>query len=548
MVSKEDPKMKTRNIRLNTRAFLSFGIICLLLIGLGTTVIYKMDSLHDSVSKFQTDLLPSVRQAGKIESAGLLYRLDARRFVMDEERQGSASIDKLKGLKNALIQITDSYAPMVSSETEEQAYRQVKTNVQAYTAKIDELMELSKTKTNNELFIFIRDTSSPQAKALQSSIEALIEVNVKGAEKSSDTANKAYENGLTVTIAFIVIAVILTVLVATVFTRSVARPVKALLETTKRIAEGDLRTHVEITGADELTELQSATATMLASLKSTIQHISDSSGLLASAAEEMSSITQESTHGIQRQSMETEQAATAVNEMTAAIEEVARNAVSASESTQASERSAKTGQECVSKTINALEKLSSTVDRTSTEVEGLANQAQNITKVLDVIRAIAEQTNLLALNAAIEAARAGEQGRGFAVVADEVRALAHRTQSSTQEIEQMIQSIQKDSTLAVQSMKQSSEEADATLLIAQESGTAIKEITTAISQINERNLLIATASEEQAHVARSVDQNLVSIRDLSVQSSSAADQTSTASQELSRLAVDLNRLVSRFSV
>ncbi|MBX8514047.1 methyl-accepting chemotaxis protein [Pseudomonas cichorii] len=540
--------MKTRNIRLNTRAFLSFGIICLLLAGLGATVIYKMNSLHGAVSKFQTDLLPSVRQAGKIESAGLLYRLDARRFVMDEERQGSASIDKLKGLKNALIQITDSYAPMVSSDTEEQAYRQVKANVQAYTAKIDELMELSKTKTNNELFIFIRDTSSPQAKALQSSIEALIEVNVKGAEKSSDAANKAYENGLTVTIAFIVIAVILTVLVATVFTRSVARPVKALLETTKRIAEGDLRTQVEITGADELTELQSATATMLASLKSTIQHISDSSGLLASAAEEMSSITHESTNGIQRQSMETEQAATAVNEMTAAIEEVARNAVSASESTQASERSAKTGQECVSKTINALEKLSSTVDRTSTEVEGLANQAQNITKVLDVIRAIAEQTNLLALNAAIEAARAGEQGRGFAVVADEVRALAHRTQSSTQEIEQMIQSIQKDSTLAVQSMKQSSEEADATLLIAQESGTAIKEITTAISQINERNLLIATASEEQAHVARSVDQNLVSIRDLSVQSSSAADQTSTASQELSRLAVDLNRLVSRFSV
>ncbi len=540
--------MKTRNIRLNTRAFLSFGIICLLLIGLGTTVIYKMNSLHDSVSKFQTDLLPSVRQAGRIESAGLLYRLDARRFVMDEERQSSASIDKLKGLKNTLIQVTDSYAPMVSSDTEEQVYRQVKANVQAYTSKIDELMELSKTKTNNELFIFIRDTSSPQAKALQSSIEALIEVNVKVAEKSSDMANHAYENGLTVTIAFIVIAVILTVLVATVFTRSVARPVKALLETTKRIAEGDLRTQVEITGADELTELQSATAAMLASLKSTIQHISDSSGLLASAAEEMSSITQESTNGIQRQSMETEQAATAVNEMTAAIEEVARNAVSASESTQASERSAKTGQECVSKTINALEKLSSTVDRTSTEVEGLANQAQNITKVLDVIRAIAEQTNLLALNAAIEAARAGEQGRGFAVVADEVRALAHRTQSSTQEIEQMIQGIQKDSTLAVQSMKQSSEEADATLLIAQESGSAIKEITTAISQINERNLLIATASEEQAHVARSVDQNLVSIRDLSVQSSSAADQTSTASQELSRLAVDLNRLVSRFSV
>ncbi|RMQ44357.1 Methyl-accepting chemotaxis protein [Pseudomonas cichorii] len=540
--------MKIRNIRLNMRAFLSFGIICLLLIGLGGTVLYKMDSLHDSVRKLQTDLLPSVRQAAKIETAGLLYRLDARRFVMDEDRQSSASLDKLKGLKNSLLQTTDNYAVMVSSDTEEQAYRQVKTNVQAYIGKIDELMELSKTKSNNELFVFIRDTSSPQAKALQSSIDALIEVNVKGSEESGAVANKNYENGVTLSLMFIVIAVIVTILVATIFTRSIARPVKALLETTRRIAEGDLRTTVEISGADELTELQNATATMLTSLKNTIQHISDSSGLLASAAEEMSSITQESTSGIQRQSMETEQAATAVNEMTAAIEEVARNAVSASESTQASERSAKTGQECVSKTINALEKLSSTVDRTSTEVEGLANQAQNITKVLDVIRAIAEQTNLLALNAAIEAARAGEQGRGFAVVADEVRALAHRTQSSTQEIEQMIQGIQKDSTLAVQSMKQSSEEADATLLIAQESGVAIQEITSAISQINERNLLIATASEEQAHVARSVDQNLISIKDLSVQSSSAAGQTSSASHELSRLAVDLNRLVSRFSV
>ncbi|MFJ4142463.1 methyl-accepting chemotaxis protein [Pseudomonas sp. NPDC089734] len=540
--------MTIRNMRLNLRAFLSFGIICLLLIGLGGTVLYKMDSLHDSVRKLQTDLLPSVRLAGKIETAGLLYRLDARRFVMDEDRQSSASIDKLNGLKNTLIQTTDNYAPMVSSPAEEQAYRQVKANVQAYIAKIDELMELSKTRSNSELFVFIRDTSSPQAKALQASIEAMIEVNVKGAEQSGQAANSDYENGLTLSLVFIVAAVIVTLLVAAVFTRSIALPVKSLLDATKRIAEGDLRTTVEITGADELTELQTATAAMLASLKNTIQHISDSSSLLASAAEEMSSITQESTVGIQRQSMETEQAATAVNQMTAAIEEVARNAVSASESTQASERSARNGQECVSKTINALEKLSTTVDRTSSEVEGLANQAQNITKVLEVIRAIAEQTNLLALNAAIEAARAGEQGRGFAVVADEVRALAHRTQSSTQEIEQMIQGIQKDSTLAVQSMKQSSEEADATLLIAQESGTAIREITAAISQINERNLLIATASEEQAHVARSVDENLVSIRDLSVQSSSAADQTSTASHELSRLAADLNRLVAKFSV
>jgi methyl-accepting chemotaxis protein len=202
----------------------------------------------------------------------------------------------------------------------------------------------------------------------------------------------------------------------------------------------------------------------------------------------------------------------------------------------------------VSETINSIKQLSNTVQQTTREIEGLATQTQDIAKVLDVIRSIAEQTNLLALNAAIEAARAGEQGRGFAVVADEVRALAHRTQTSTLEIEQMVQGIQAGSAKAVQSMVQSNSEAVMTLTIAQEANIAIGEIASAVSDINERNLLIATASEEQAHVSRSVDQNLVSIRDLSIQSSSAASQTSLASNELSTLAIGLNKLVARFAL
>ncbi|MGE8064232.1 methyl-accepting chemotaxis protein [Pseudomonas sp. NPDC089569] len=338
----------------------------------------------------------------------------------------------------------------------------------------------------------------------------------------------------------------MSVLLGIAFARSISVPLLTVLAINQKISEGDLRNDVQLSGNDELTDLMVSTAAMQASLRETIRHIGDSSTQLASAAEEMHSVTEESNHGMQRQNNEIEQAATAVNEMTVAVEEVARNAVSASESAQVSEQSTRTGSERVTETVAAIRKLTSIVENTSAQVEGLAGKAQNITKVLDVIRAIAEQTNLLALNAAIEAARAGDQGRGFAVVADEVRALAHRTQESTKEIESMIGDIQVGAEQAVLAMSQSCINAQDTLGVAQEAGAALAVIAKSITDINERNFLIATASEEQAQVARSVDSNLISIRDLSMQTSAGAHQTAAASNELSRLAIAMAELTRKF--
>ncbi|WP_443693439.1 methyl-accepting chemotaxis protein [Pseudomonas protegens] len=540
--------MVTRNMKLTSRALLSFGAICVLLIGLEGLALWKMGQIHDAALDLQTNWLPSVRQATKIESGTLRVRLEALHYATENDAQKAASLDKLGTLKASLAQAIKDYEPLVSSAEEKTAFDQVKRGAQDYLDKLAVLIESSKTNTAQQTSDYINQVTVPLANTLQSAIEALIAINENGAEHSANQAGQQFDTGLTLTSVIIVLAIVLTILIATLFTRSIIRPVLSLLATTQKIAEGDLRAQVDVSGQDELTDLQKSTQAMLDSLKSTIRHIADSSTQLASAAEEMSAITRESNAGIQQQSMETDQAATAVNEMTAAVEEVARNAVSASQSTQASERSAGLGKERVEQTIHSIEKLTGTVEHTRLEMAGLAQQAQDITKVLDVIRAIAEQTNLLALNAAIEAARAGEQGRGFAVVADEVRALAHRTQLSTQEIEQMIQGIQSGSSKAMLSMQQSSEDASQTLAIAHEAGAAIGHITQAISEINERNLMIATASEEQAQVARSVDQNLMSIRDLSLQSSSAASQTSIASSELSSLAVSLNKLVARFSL
>ncbi|WP_420825064.1 methyl-accepting chemotaxis protein [Pseudomonas nabeulensis] len=287
---------------------------------------------------------------------------------------------------------------------------------------------------------------------------------------------------------------------------------------------------------------------MQENLRDTIRQIAESSNQLASASEELSCVTEDATRGLYQQNQEIEQAATAVNQMTAAVEEVASNAVATSQASRESDRIAQQGREQVQQTVVSIAALASDVTANANQVEDLAQKVYGISKVLDVIRSIAEQTNLLALNAAIEAARAGEAGRGFAVVADEVRALAHRTQQSTREIESMISGIQQGTDQAVSSMQQSNTRAHATLEIAQSAGTALEAIASAFTLINERNLVIASASEQQAAVAREVDRNLMNIRDLAHQTSTGANQTSVASQELSRLAVGLNSMVARFSV
>ncbi|WP_414866190.1 methyl-accepting chemotaxis protein [Pseudomonas sp. IT-P12] len=301
-----------------------------------------------------------------------------------------------------------------------------------------------------------------------------------------------------------------------------------------------------VDGRDEAGRLLAAMAKMQEKLRDTLQRISGSATQLASAAEELNSVTDESARGLTQQNNEIEQAATAVNEMTSAVEEVARNAVSTSEASKNATTSAGDGRDLVQETVSAIERMSTDVQSTAALIGELANESRDIGKVLDVIRGLADQTNLLALNAAIEAARAGEAGRGFAVVADEVRALAHRTQQSTSEIERMIGSIQSGTEQAVDSMRHSTERAESTLNIARGAGLSLDTINSAIVEINERNLVIASAAEEQAQVAREVDRNLVNIRDLSVQSATGANQTSAASNELSRLAVDLNTMVGRF--
>ncbi len=347
-------------------------------------------------------------------------------------------------------------------------------------------------------------------------------------------------------IALGVITLALAVLCWIFISGRVLRPLRDAGEHFRRIANGDLTREVISPSRNEIGELFVELQRMQASQRETLIQIAGSATQLASAAEELNAVTEESNRGLQQQDMQLEQAATAVNQMTSAVEEVARNAVSTSQAATASNTLSEKSRQQVRENIAGTQSMAAEIQGSAERIQHLADEVRNIGKVLDVIRAVSEQTNLLALNAAIEAARAGEAGRGFAVVADEVRTLAYRTQESTREIEQMIANVQGTAEQAVDSMRSSTTRAQGTLEITQASGAVLEDIFAAIGQINERNLVIASAAEEQAQVAREVDTNLVAIRDLSAQSAAGALQTNAASHELSRLAAELSGLVGRF--
>lgn len=314
------------------------------------------------------------------------------------------------------------------------------------------------------------------------------------------------------------------------------------------IAAGDLTKEVSSNGNDEMARLIKALDIMRNNLHDMVADMGNSSSQLAAASEELTAVSDESKHNINIQQSEVEQAATATNEMTSTIQEVAKNAASASEAAMTASESTVEGKQVVQKTVESIGDLAEGIEKASNVIHELESHSEKIGGVLDVIKNIAEQTNLLALNAAIEAARAGEQGRGFAVVADEVRTLASRTQESTTEIESMVDQLQNGARESVAVMVTSREKATKTVEQANAAGTALHSITESVSLISDMNTQIATAAEEQSSVADEINRNITSINDLGKETAAGANETSSSCEELARLAASLQNLIDRFKV
>ncbi|KPC57352.1 Methyl-accepting chemotaxis protein [Pseudomonas amygdali pv. morsprunorum] len=541
------------NAKLSTKLFISFALCAVITLAVGMVASRGIGELASNLKLAFSNNLVSVSKTNEatinvVEQNRDLYRLLS---VAASDASQSAKDEVLASMKNNRAEAEKAYATYRATPLEDDeraAGDQMDKDWHVYQTLVDRAAAVAFSGDVAAARALVEGDVRKAYLTVMGELNIIVGSNNRQIGEGAIAAGKTESSANLNLYMGIGIAFVAAFLLALFISRVISSPISSALVSAQRIAGGDLTQPIVSTHRDEAGLMLTALSDMQNSLKSTIGQISSAADQLASAAEELNAVTEEGSRGLTRQNDEIQLAATAVTEMTAAVEEVARNAMSTSDASKRTSTEAATGRDQARDAVSAINNVSAEISSSTSMVEELAGRVREIGQVLDVIRGIAEQTNLLALNAAIEAARAGEQGRGFAVVADEVRALAARTQASTGEIETMIGSVQASADQAVRAMGNSRTLASNTQSLAQATGQSLERIAQSIAEINDRNMLIATASEEQSHVAREVDRNLINIQDLSTQTAAGAHQTSASSQELSRLAISFNNLVGKFKV
>ncbi|MEH3024277.1 MAG: methyl-accepting chemotaxis protein [Pseudomonas oryzihabitans] len=538
--------MNPNNYNIGTRAGLSFALIAGLVLLLGLFGLYNAHSLRAALVHTEEVSLAGSRALAQIRDNQLGIRVITLRMVLNREPAVlTPTVARLEVLVGLLDRAMQDYRRAVT-EQGRTAFEQLDATIGHYRGLLGQYRTLSDQNDLDAMRALLNGGIQDASNKTGDLFNVLLKTNVEESNAYTAEATARYQAIWFGSLLVLGLALVLTIALAWGLTRSIVKPLRSAIAAARAMAAGDLRQTLQGQGRDEPSQLLDALAGMQASLRQALGLIASTSDQLSGACGEVSRITQRNLGEVAQQHDEIQQAATAVNEMTAAVEEVAGNAVSTSQASDESQRIAQRGAQQVQHTLTTIRVLGQGVSEASVGIGQLAEESQKIGTVLDVIRAIAEQTNLLALNAAIEAARAGDAGRGFAVVADEVRALAGRTQSSTAEIEQMVMRIQTGTRHAVEAMQTGTRQVGESLVSAEASGQALEEINQAIVAIHERNLVIASAAEEQAQVAREIDRNLVNIRDLSVRNSDASSQVGGAIDELSGTSGELRRMLHRF--
>ncbi|WP_018945832.1 methyl-accepting chemotaxis protein [Thioalkalivibrio sp. AKL17] len=540
---------KTLSIRAKIQLLVALPLIALIVIALLS--VRFMGDIEAGVDRVHQDRVIPLQQLKEIADDYAVLVIDAVNKADHGMLTAEEALQDVRGARSHIDQQWETYMATELTAEEARLAEEARGLFRDANADLDRL-ERALSGMSGNVSGELSEFNGPlyaSIDPISDKINELVDLQLRVAGEEATRIAELYNRSVLVFIAVALAGFIVVLGTGWMTYRGVAVPLGRMRETMEGIvSDHDLARRVDVESHDELGSTATCLNTMLDEFQNTIGELRGMTDQMASAAEELSAVSTQTKTNLDQQGSQTEQVSTAMNEMTATVQEVARNASDASSATHEADRESREGGKVVESVVGDIGRLATEVGQIAEAVQSLDEQSQKIGSVLDVIRGIAEQTNLLALNAAIEAARAGEQGRGFAVVADEVRTLASRTQDSTADIQSTIENLQAGTRNAVDAMGRGREMAENTASNAQEAGDALSRIVAAVERIRDMNTQIASAAEEQNSVAEEINRNIISINEATSESLGGANQTETASHELTNIASRVRDLASRYRI
>lgn len=520
--------------------------------GMATDLIEKFDDNIDTYRERFEAVVAATTRSGLTQELGLQGTMRERAYALEDEISSAEQQVRLLTLrrheKDFIMRQDLSYQQRFNNDANAWLDNASDASDASVIGALEAYQDAFNAYVDERVFIGLDPKSGTYGEmraAVHDSETNLAELS----DRLTTQMTNARETLNTLFIVVAIIVLLIVVLLNVLISRSIIRPLVAMEDAIGEIAEhSDLSRRLDESGKDELTFVNVSFNRMMTQFEDVIQNLNDASDQLSAASQELSAVSEEVSNIAVDQENQTTMIATAVTEMASAIQEVAGNAQQASQSADEANGEARRGREKVADNIQAMEDLQLSVTGTSERLQILNDRTQEISDVVNVIQNIAEQTNLLALNAAIEAARAGEQGRGFAVVADEVRSLAANTKKSTETIQATTERLLRGAREAMEAMKVSSEQANESAELARQAGESFEGVSTAISTVTDMNIQISTATEEQSTVANDITKNVNGMSDSVREVVTGANQCAQSSQELAQLAADLQTQVTRFRV